>query len=187
MRKLVLLFLIVFVQASTAQIRWNDLPFYTNPIIIHDDSVSREICIDENTNTYWVDSVYRLTNNSYEFPEKGIINQRSFLISDSNKYMLDSLIIKNYYDYELSLDIVRVYINKRENREYLIIECCNTYQNGSESQPIFLIFTKEDNHYSHQSVYIMDNYSEEAYDKICILYDNDEVIMEGDGISLISF
>lgn len=180
-----LLFVLLFLQESTAQIRLNDLLFYRDLRIVHDDSVSRIISIDDNSNTYWVDSVYFLNNNFHEYHEKGIITQRSFLVSGSNKYMLDSLIIKNYYDFGLSLDIDRVYSNNREKCEYLIIECYNVFQYGTDTQPIFIVLAKEMNYYTIQSVYIMDDYSEDTYNNINIQYDNDKIIMRGEGVSLI--
>ena len=33
----------------------------------------------------------------------------------------------------------------------------------------------------------MDIYSEDAYENIYILYENDKIVMKGDGVSLISF
>ena len=181
-----LLFVLLFTQESTAQIRLNDLPFFLELKIVHDDSVSRIMCIDDNSNTYWIDSSYSYKYN--EYLENGIIAQRSFLVSGSKKYMLDSLIIKNYYDYGLSLDIDRVYVvDTRDGREYLIIECYNTFQYGTDTQPIFIVLAKEVNCCTLQAVYVMDNYSEDAYDNVFILYENDMVIMEGGGVSLISF
>ena len=91
----VLLVLMLFTQESISQTRLKDLPFSKELKIVHDDSVSRTICIDDKSNTYWVDSIYPLFY-EYEYPEKGVITQRSFLVSGTNKYLLDSLIIKNY-------------------------------------------------------------------------------------------
>lgn len=182
----VLLALMLLTQESISQIRLNDLPFSEDFKIVHDDSVSRTICIDDKSNTYWVDSIYPLFHD-YEYPEKGVITQRSFLVSGSNKYMLDSLIIKNYYDYCLSLDIARVNIFKQKGAEYLFIECYNLFQYGSDSQPIFILLSKEGNNYAHPSVYVMDDYSKDAYEKIYILYENNQIVMKGDRLSLISF
>ncbi len=182
----VLLALSLFTQGATSQIRLDDLPFYEEFKIVHDDSVSHVICIDDKSNTYWVDSIYPMSYD-YEYREKGVITQRSFLVSGTKKYMLDSLIIKNYYDYCLSLDMDRVYIVKQKVPEYLIIECYDTFQYGSDTQPIFILLTKEGDSYAHPSVYLMDTYSEQAYENIYIIYENDKIVMEGDGISSISF
>lgn len=182
---ILLLFVLLYSQESTAQIRLDDLLFNRELGIVHEDSVSRIISIDDNSNTYWIDSVYILNNNCHEYNEKGTITQRSFLVSGSNKYMLDSLIIKNYYDFGLFLDIHRVYSNNREKCEYLIIECYNVFQYGTDTQPIFIVLVKEMSHYTLQSVYIMDDYSEDAYNNINIQYDDDKIIMRGEGVSLI--
>ena len=182
----ILLVLMLFTQESISQTRLKDLPFSKELKIVHDDSVSRTICIDDKSNTYWVDSIYPLFY-EYEYPEKGVITQRSFLVSGTNKYLLDSLIIKNYNDYCLSLDIARVNIFKQKGSEYLFIECYNIFQYGSDSQPIFILLTKEGKNFAHPSVYLMDIYSENAYENIYILYENDKIVMKGEGVSLISF
>ncbi len=182
----VLLVLILFTQESISQTRLYDLPFAKELKIVHDDSVSRTICIDDKSNTYWVDSIYP-SFHDYEYPERGVITRRSFLVSGSYKYMLDSLIIKNYNDYCLSLDIARVNISKQKGTDYLFIECYNIFQYGSDSQPIFILLTKEGDSYAHPSVYVMEFCSENAYENIYVLYENDKIVIRGEGVSLISF
>lgn len=162
-----------------AQTIMNDLPRIGWGQIVYEDSISRTILIDDNV--YWVDSSY---STQQEYPEQGIISQRSFLLSDSNKYMLDSLIISNYNEYCLSLDIANIFHVSENDTEYLIIECYNTFQYGGNPQPIFLVLDKLVNGFTLQSTYVMEEYSEKDYKDIRVANDNGHLIIYGRGLSL---
>ena len=180
---LALFILCACLQESVAQTCLANLPCVREFQVVHEDTVSRKTHIIDNI--YWIDSFYDAA--SQEYPVKWVVSQRSYIVSDTHKYMLDSLIIKNHNEYCLALDVFRAFLVKEERRKYLIIECNNTFQYGSDSQPIFVILSKDDDIYYLHSIYIMDVYIEEKYEKILITHDDKGIIVEGSGVSLLSF
>ena len=96
---------------SIAQTRLNNLPCVREFQVVHEDTVCRKICILDSI--YWIDSNFALPQ---EYPIKGFISQRSYIVSDNHKYMLDSLIIKNYNEYCLALDMDRAVLVEDEEK-----------------------------------------------------------------------
>lgn len=175
------LFLLACPTVSLAQLRIDNLPCTRSFPVVCDDSVCHAIIIYDNV--CWLDSIYSAP---LEYHEPGIISQRSYLVSGPNKYMLDSLIIKNYHEYCLALDVSRVFPIQNGEQKYLIIECYDTFSYGTDQQPLFIVLIKKDNWYSISSVYIMSDYSDEEYEKISIRYDENGISMIGGGVSLIN-
>lgn len=171
--------ILMFPVIMPAQTILSDIPSIGRGQIVNEDPTSRTILIGDNV--YWVDSIYSAQQ---EYSEQGIISQRSFLLSDSNKYMLDSLIISNYDEYCLALDIATIFHFGENSTEYLIIECYNTFQYGSDSQPVFFVLDRIVNGFTLQSAYVMEEYNEKDYRDIRVANDNGCLKIYGRGISL---
>ena len=182
-KRLTAIFLFIFALpfVTMAQVRIDDLPCIRSFHVVSDDSICHAIIIHDNV--CWLDSIY---SEPQEYHVPGIISQRSFLVSGSNKYMVDSLIIKNYHEYCLALEVSRALSIQNGGRKYLIIECYDTLAYGTDHQPLFIVLLKEDIWYTIYSVYIMGDYSEEEYKKISIRYDDNGISMTGGGVSLIN-
>jgi hypothetical protein len=108
--------------------------------------------------------------------------QRDYILLNEQKYLIDSLCLKQYNDYVISFEYDGTYIIPYKESNYLIVTGSNGFQMGTDMQPRYLIFQEKENKYQFLSSYLLENidyYSEEILNSVKIVKKKDKIILKG--------
>ena len=81
---------------------------------------------------------------------------RSYLQIDK-KVMIDSLFFTNTSEFAMNFNILYVYPIRRKKELFIVLECFDGFQMGSDSQPMYLILKKNNASYKLQAAYMITN------------------------------
>ena len=113
---------------------------------------------------------------------------RDYILLRGEKYLVDSLWLKEYDNYAMLFEYLGVYAISDKKSTYLIINGSNGFQIGTEAQMLYAIFQKKADKYIFLSSY----YIEETYDtdnsevnSVKIIFDDDKITLQGKNLKCI--
>lgn len=115
--------------------------------------------------------------------------KRDYIIFNNVKYVIDSLVLKNYSSYTQNFNLTYIYKIERESVNYVILSGGNLFQMGTDGQPLFILFKENNkNKYVFYSSYYIENIEDNStriYDAIKVIFHKNELFLKGKSLKCI--
>ena len=158
-----------------------------NDVYLHELQIQHSNYIDTDTARIWITEdipdllIFSLDKKEEYFVMEDTL-QRDYILLGKKKYLVDSLWLKKYDNYAMAFEYNGSYIISDKKSIYLIVTGGNSFQMGTDEQPLYAIFQKKEDMYVFVSSYYIQNiedYSEEITNSVKIIFEEDKICLQG--------
>lgn len=114
---------------------------------------------------------------------------RSYLQIDK-RVMIDSLFFTNTSEFAMDFNILYVYPIRHQKELFIVLECFDGFQMGTDSQPMYLVLKKHNASYTLQAAYMITNIEDNSCripNSVKVFFFRKKLFLRGKNLILMKF